>query len=42
MLSNSVRSAVIAFAKTLSTEVAVDGVTVRGPYSFAGPEPRGS
>ena len=28
MLSNSVRSAVIAFAKTLSSEVAADGVTV--------------
>jgi 3-oxoacyl-[acyl-carrier protein] reductase len=28
MLSNSLRSAVIAFAKTLSNEVAVDGVTV--------------
>ena len=28
MLSNSVRSAVIAFAKTLSTEVAADGITV--------------
>jgi len=28
MLSNSLRSAVIAFAKTLSNEVAADGVTV--------------
>jgi 3-oxoacyl-[acyl-carrier protein] reductase len=28
MLSNSVRSAVVAFAKTLSAEVAADGVTV--------------
>jgi 3-oxoacyl-[acyl-carrier protein] reductase len=28
MLSNSVRSAVLAFAKTLSNEVAADGVTV--------------